>query len=101
MPDKKTRNAIILNEEDNVATMLQDVASGEEINMGLGDTIETITALTDLPFGHKVARQPITSKTKILKYGTIIGEATADIQLGEHVHTQNVVSLRGRGDLAS
>ena len=101
MPDTKTRNAIILNEEDNVATMLLDVAKGERINMGLGDAIESITALSDLPFGHKVARQLIANKSKILKYGTIIGEATADIQLGEHVHTQNVVSLRGRGDLSS
>lgn len=101
MANTKTRNAIILNEQDNVATMLQDVVKGQGINMGLGDKIESITAITDIPFGHKVARQLIKNKTKIKKYGTIIGEATADIQLGEHVHTQNVVSLRGRGDLSS
>jgi hypothetical protein len=36
-----------------------------------------------------------------VKYGSSIGTATADIPAGAHVHTQNVASTRGRGDLAS
>lgn len=99
MSVESTRNAIILDQEDNVATMLQAVAKGELVRMGIGDQIETLTAITDIPFGHKVARIAIADKTQIKKYGTIIGESTVAIQPGEHVHTQNVVSLRGRGDL--
>jgi hypothetical protein len=34
-----------------------------------------------------------------VKYGSTIGTATDDIQPGEHVHTHNVASGRGRGDL--
>jgi len=36
----------------------------------------------------------------ILKYAAVIGRATKDIQVGEHVHVHNVESTRARGDLA-
>lgn len=99
MTTVNTRNAIILDQEDNVATMLQDVAAGESVFMGIGDKIETMTANSDIPYGHKIARCLVPEKAKIKKYGTIIGEATIEIQPGDYVHTQNVISLRGRGDL--
>jgi altronate dehydratase small subunit len=35
----------------------------------------------------------------VVKYGEIIGRATADIAKGEHVHVHNIESLRGRGDI--
>jgi hypothetical protein len=34
-----------------------------------------------------------------MKYGSPIGVATMDIPVGAHVHTHNVSSARGRGDL--
>jgi hypothetical protein len=36
-----------------------------------------------------------------VKYGSAIGHASCDIASGTHVHTHNVVSDRGRGDLAA
>ena len=36
----------------------------------------------------------------VIKYGSPIGVATATIPPGAHVHTHNVASARGRGDLA-
>jgi altronate dehydratase small subunit len=36
-----------------------------------------------------------------MKYGSVIGTAIADIEAGSHVHTHNVASTRGRGDLAA
>jgi hypothetical protein len=36
----------------------------------------------------------------VVKYGSAIGTASADISAGAHVHTHNVASTRGRGDLA-
>jgi hypothetical protein len=36
-----------------------------------------------------------------VKYGSAIGTATSAIQAGAHVHTHNVSSSRGRGDLAA
>jgi hypothetical protein len=35
-----------------------------------------------------------------VKYGSPIGHASSDIAAGAHVHTHNVASDRGRGDLA-
>jgi altronate dehydratase small subunit len=35
---------------------------------------------------------------EVIKYGKVIGETTAEIQTGEHVHVHNVDSKRGRGD---
>ena len=36
----------------------------------------------------------------VVKYGHAIGVATKDIPTGAHVHTHNVASTRGRGDLS-
>jgi altronate dehydratase small subunit len=36
----------------------------------------------------------------ILKYGEVIGEASADIPRGSMVHVHNLAGRRGRGDLA-
>lgn len=47
--------------------------------------------------GHKYARRDIKSGENIIKYGQPIGHATADIKVGEHVHTHNVkTNLSGK-----
>lgn len=40
--------------------------------------------------GHKYALKPIKQGENIIKYGSPIGHATCDIEIGEHVHTHNV-----------
>ncbi|NVM53568.1 MAG: UxaA family hydrolase [Candidatus Helarchaeota archaeon] len=88
-----TKKAIIMHPDDNVATVLEKIAKGEElvIEKGPNDT-ETITTLTKIKFLHKVAIRDIPEGTAIKKYGQIIGRATHDIQKGTHVHTKNVKS---------
>ena len=52
-------------------------------------------ALTDdgnIPAGHKYALADIKKGEPVVKYGEIIGRATADIKAGEWVHTHNVRS---------
>jgi altronate dehydratase small subunit len=51
------------------------------------------------PKGHKIALSLIRLGEQVMKYGSTIGTATCDIQPGAHVHTHNVASGRGRGDL--
>ena len=34
----------------------------------------------------------------ILKYGQVIGQASKNLEVGDHVHIHNVDSARGRGD---
>lgn len=95
------RNAIIIDPEDNIATVLRDVAAGTDVVAGCGDDVRTFPAVQDIPFGHKVAVRDIAKDEEILKYGEVIGAASMAIAKGEHAHVQNVVSLRGRGDLDS
>ncbi len=40
--------------------------------------------------GHKYALFPIKKGENVIKYGSPIGHATCDIEVGEHVHTHNV-----------
>ena len=47
--------------------------------------------------GHKLALRDIKAGEDIIKYGYAIGHATEDIKEGEHVHTHNLESKRGRG----
>jgi altronate dehydratase small subunit len=94
------RDALVIKRQDNVATAIRDIPSGKEISVGVEDENMTVRANQDIPFGHKLAIRQIQSGKDILKYGTVIGRATRDIAVGEHVHVHNVESTRGRGDLA-
>jgi altronate hydrolase len=46
--------------------------------------------------GHKVALRDHDEGEPVIKYGAPIGVATARILQGEHVHTHNLVTVRGR-----
>jgi len=76
---------IQINKDDNVVVALHELAVGEEIQ--LEDKV--IKATMDIPKGHKIAIKEIPQEAMILKYGMPIGQATADIEIGEHVHTHN------------
>lgn len=64
--------SVIINEKDNVGVCLD----GNE----------------SIPAGHKYALRDIPKDGYVIKYGEIIGRATADIKAGEWVHTHNVKS---------
>ncbi len=94
------RDAIAIKEQDNVATALRNLERAETASVGVGDRTVPITLVDAVEFGHKFALVDIPAGTDILKYGEVIGRATADIPKGAHAHVQNIESLRGRGDLA-
>lgn len=88
--------AIVISARDNVATALEPLEPGRTIQL---DEV-TLTIAERVPRGHKIAIRAIRAGDPVLKYGNPIGTATADILPGTHVHTHNVASARGRGDLA-
>ena len=97
----------LLHPKDNVATALVDLAPGtvvarDDVPGGAGQAAAPaqIEVRTAIPFGHKIALAPIGRGQPVIKYGEVIGLASADIEPGEHVHVHNVESQRGRGDLA-
>jgi hypothetical protein len=89
------RAALVISERDNVATALQPLEDG--LVLDLGGIVVTVRGA--IPPGHKIALRPIGAGEPVIKYGSPIGLATADIAAGTHVHTHNVSSSRGRGDL--
>ena len=88
--------ALAITGRDNVATALVRLELGQRLS--LGDHAVVVQQV--IPAGHKVALTDIPTGGSVIKYGAPIGTATAPIPSGAHVHTHNVASRRGRGDLA-
>lgn len=76
------KSTIIINKLDNVAVALCDLKKGEEH--------EGVVLAEDITKGHKFALRDIKKGEEIIKYGSDIAYATADIPKGSHVHTHNV-----------
>lgn len=90
--------AIVMKPIDNVATVVEAQLRDSEISIDLSGRLETIRVLEDIPFAHKFAIKDIRRGESIIKYGEVIGVATADIRKGQYVHVHNLESCRGRGD---
>jgi altronate dehydratase len=88
--------ALLISAADNVATALEVLEPGRIVRIGA----ITITIAEAIPRGHKVALCAIRAGERVVKYGSPIGSASTDIAPGTHVHTHNVASARGRGDLS-
>ncbi|HHY92704.1 MAG TPA: UxaA family hydrolase [Firmicutes bacterium] len=93
--------AIVITARDNVATALADIPAGARVKLRVGSEEREVQVRVAIPFGHKFALQPIPAGGAVIKYGEVMGKATAPIAPGEHVHVHNVESRRGRGDLAA
>ena len=88
---------IVISDADNVGTALEALEPGRVIEYHG----TSVTVRETIPRGHKLALKPLAAGDPIVKYGSSIGIAATDIVPGAHVHTHNVSSERGRGDLAS
>jgi altronate dehydratase len=87
--------ALVITPRDNVATALEPLDAGRVLDLDG----QVITIAESTPRGHKIALCLIRAGEPVLKYGSTIGTATVDILPGAHVHTHNLASGRGRGDL--
>ena len=93
------QKAVILSPRDNVATALADLKAGENLKLKAGDQTLDIKLNAAVPFGHKFSLADIKPGSPVIKYGEVIGTATAEIKPGSYVHVHNLASARGRGDL--
>ena len=93
------QRAIIMNEKDNVATVLTDVDKNDVVQVRTGEKSVEVRVQGKIQFGHKFAMKKISKGENVIKYGEAIGQATHDIGEGQHVHVHIVESLRARGDL--
>lgn len=96
------KKVFVIDADDNVGTaVVEALQSGDAVGTNGRISDITVTASSDIPYGHKVALKPIATGETVYKYGLSIGSATQDIHPGDHVHVHNVESNRGRGDLVS
>ena len=79
---------VLLAPEDNCVVVAQALRAGDRVAIDG----EPTTLSRSIGVGHKLARRPIARGEKVLKYGAIIGTASAPIARGEHVHTHNLES---------
>ena len=72
--------------KDNVAVALNVIEKGAVL------TVEdvTVTALDEIPAGHKIALFPIAKGENVIKYGFPIGYAKEDVAAGQHIHVHNL-----------
>jgi len=75
--------------QDLAAVALRPLKAGETVRWNGGE----ITLKEDIPMGHKIALREIHRGEAVIKYGFPIGEATADIPAGSHIHTHNLHTL--------
>ena len=90
--------AVTMNENDKVAVALKNIEKNSTVELMHKNGKIKVVLLDDIDFGHKFSIVPIKKGEKILKYGEVIGAATRDIEVGEHVHVHNLEGTRGRGD---
>lgn len=89
----KMKQYIKINPGDNVCVALAPIAKGTVLDLGG----ETVTALDEIPQGHKIALCDIPQGGQVMKYGCRIGFASQEIKKGQWIHTHNVKT--GLGDL--
>jgi len=90
--------AIVMHEKDNVATALKPFHKGTIVPLEVQGRMEKLTLMSDVPMGHKFALEDLEQGEAVIKYGESIGQSTARINRGEHVHVHNMMS-HPRGEL--
>ena len=75
---------IHIHPNDNVAVALRPVAAGTVFG--------GVTAVMDIPQGHKMALKDLNPGDQVVKYGFSIGHATAEVKAGQWVHTHNMAT---------
>lgn len=86
------QTAFVIDRRDNVATALEVLTPG--VVRLTGEPVQPETAVAqDIPDGHKLALRDIAVDEDIIKYGVVIGRATAPIPAGSWVHLHCMRSL--------
>ena len=88
---------LVHNRKDNVGVVVvEDLAAGAEMLCVVteDDSDFWLTAIQDVPIGHKVALTDLAVGDTIVKYGEDIGRVVEPIKKGEHVHVHNIKTKR-------
>lgn len=87
-----TPHFLVHSPKDNVGVVVvEDLKAGTDM-LGViteNDTTVRVTALQDIPIGHKVALKDLKTGDTVIKYGQDIGKMVGDAARGGHVHVHN------------
>lgn len=81
-------HTMILDGRDSVAVALRTIEKGTHFTSGA----IALTALDDIPAGHKIALRDHRKGSEVIKYGNRIGFATRDINAGSWIHSHNLAT---------
>ncbi len=89
------KRCLQIKNQDNVATALTDVLSGEKVDVYNDENIFlfSLIAKENIPFGNKIALFEIQKGLNIIKYNSNIGEASQNIERACLVHVHNIKSI--------
>ncbi len=76
--------------------VVENITAGMQVTGYKMDTNEEIklTALSDIPLGHKIALTDFKVGDTIIKYAQDMGKVVADIKAGDHAHVHNIKTKR-------
>lgn len=89
---------LYLSAKDSVAVALSEIPGNTSVVVKTGIDELVVPIIEPIRFGHKFAVKAIEQGADIIKYGEVIGAASAFIPAGAHVHVHNLEGKRGRGD---
>ena len=90
------KRALLMNERDNVVTVIDAVQSGDTVTVMRkdGTVVGALNANEDADRYHKLAYADFAPNDLVTKYGQTIGRATCAIKRGEYVHVHNIESVK-------
>lgn len=89
------QNFLKINDNDNVVVALNTIPAGESISVEAQGCKKEVTALEEIPAGHKMAICEIPEGGEVIKYGYRIGNARETVREGAWIHTHNVKTALG------
>ena len=94
VPGKGERlDALILHDDDDVATALRPLAAGTSIVVGGPSGRHRLDLAAAIPLGHKFALRAMPEGRVLRKYGEAIGRLCAPVVAGGWVHVHNLQTL--------
>ncbi|MBC2580523.1 UxaA family hydrolase [Clostridium sp. DJ247] len=87
-------NSLIINEKDSVAVAIEELKEASIASYKVGEETRQVNIVQNVPIYHKFAIVDIKEGDLVYKYGQVIGKATQDIKIGQHLHTHNITGIR-------
>jgi len=86
-----SQDMLMMDPLDNIAVCLRDFKADEKVSLRMGPKTIHVKVQDQIPRGHKVCVKEIQNGAQVIKYGEVIGKASTEIHIGQHVHVHNVV----------